>query len=173
MVGTGPSGGREKVLMWEIGLQHQHSNIWIPTSGGSHISSFGICISVWRTRLRKWETQAPLTGRVAGRRATFQIYFPMVEDAAFGINPPRPLRHLIPHRSWCGSIRKRPSSNPELTEHERVVFGDLVKSLKSPGAAAVTGFHVGAQNQEVVIGLCVAQARHVLGRLPVLHLRVP
>ncbi len=160
--------------MWEIGLQHKHFHIWIPTSGGSHLSSFGICISVWRTWLRKWETKAPETGRVAGRRATFQIYFPLVEDAALGINPSRPpWRRLIPHRSWCGSIRKPPSANPELMEYERVVFGNLVKSLKSPGAAAVTGFHLGAENQEIVIGLCVAQARNVLGWLPVLHLRVP
>src|SRR5690606_6276940 len=63
--------------------------------------------------------------------------------------------------------------DPELVEHERVVLGNLVVTLEPARAAAVPGFHLGAEHEQVVVGAARAQARDVLRGLPVLDLRVP
>src|SRR3546814_4814477 len=52
-------------------------------------------------------------------------------------------------------------------------LGQFTVPAEAAGLAAVAGVHVGAQHDGPVADVQVAQLRHVLGRLPVLHLRVP
>src|SRR5688500_10249898 len=78
----------------------------------------------------------------------------------------------LPERQ-CASALCRRLSYPQLIQHEGVVLRHFPVAAEAARLAAVAGFHIGAEQHRQLAGIEVAQLGHVLGRLPVLHLRIP
>lgn len=58
----------------------------------------------------------------------------------------------------------------QLIQHECILLGNFAVALEPPRLAAMPRFHVGPEHHRMAAGIELAQARHVLCRLPVLHL---
>src|SRR5450432_4197518 len=68
---------------------------------------------------------------------------------------------------------RRSLTDRKLIENERVLTCRVVISLKAAGSAAMGGRLVDTEYEWVMIGLGRPKLCHPLGRLEVLHLRVP
>src|SRR5690606_1866301 len=130
----------------------------------------------WET----WEVRQRLLAALPWADARWRsgAYLPMLDGATYSIHlSPTGGPVATPADARTEALLREAGwqllRQAQLLQHEGVFLGTLAVTLEAAGLAAVAGLHVDAEQQRVVVGLAVTQARHPLGRLEVLHLAVP
>jgi len=85
--------------------------------------------------------------------------------------------HLVPYEDNLSPLGERILGrltnlffNTLLVKYEGILEGGGLQSFEASRCSSVAGSHVDVHDQDIIIGLHVAQLGNPFGRLPVLHL---